>query len=233
VTVGQFRKFVEAEGYRTEGERDGNGGYGFNAAGDKFEQKPEYTWRNAGFPQTDDHPVVNVSWNDAVAFGEWLSRKEGTRYRLPTEAEWEYACRAGSTTRWYHGNDEDGLAQVGNVADATAKAKFPNVGTIGATDGYVFTAPVGRFQANGFGLYDMHGNVWEWCADWYDEKYYERSPSEDPAGPATGSFRVFRGGSWIDDAWGCRAAGRFGREPSIRYYYLGFRLARTVSSLPR
>ncbi len=112
--------------------------------------------------------MVNVSWNDAVAFCKWLSKKEGNTYRLPTEAEWEYACRAGTTTRYYSGDDPETLAKVGNVADATAKAKFPDWKyTIKASDGYVFTSPVGSFQPNAFGLYDMHGNAWQWCADWY------------------------------------------------------------------
>ena len=104
--------------------------------------------------------MVNVTWNDSVAFAHWLSRKEGKSYRLPTEAEWEYACRAGTTTRFSSGDNEEGLAAVGNVRDGTAKEKYPNwARTIAARDGYVFTAPVGRFQSNAFGLYDMHGNV--------------------------------------------------------------------------
>ena len=126
----------EAGGLRLEPDKKE---FGFNE---------KYSWRNAGFEQTDEHPVVNVSWNDAVAFCKWLSRKEGKTYRLPTEAEWEYACRAGTTTRYYSGDDPETLAKVGNVADATAKAKFPDWKyTIKASDGYVFTAPVGSVQA--------------------------------------------------------------------------------------
>ena len=95
-------------------------------------------------------------------------QKEGKTYRLPTEAEWEYACRAGTTTRYYSGDDPETLAKVGNVADAAFKAKFPDWRyTIKASDGYVFTAPVGKFKPNAFGLYDMHGNAWQWCSDWY------------------------------------------------------------------
>ena len=171
VTVGQFGKFVSDTGYKTDAERnkDFEGAWGFNAATGEFEQSKGYSWRQVGFPQGDDHPVVNVSHNDAVAFCAWLSRKEGQPYRLPTEAEWEYACRAGTTTRYYHGDDPEGLSEVGNVADGTAKSKFSDWDwTIAGRDGYVFTAPVGKYKANGFGLYDMHGNVWEWCADWYE-----------------------------------------------------------------
>lgn len=129
VTVGEFRKFVEDSGYKTDAEKDGIDSWAFNTKTGKLEpegRKPEYTWRNPGWEQTDDHPVVNVTWNDAVAFCEWLSRKEGATYRLPTEAEWEYACRAGTTTRFWSGDDPETLAAAGNVRDATAKAKFPD-----------------------------------------------------------------------------------------------------------
>ena len=150
----------------------------------EFDFNEKYSWRNTGFEQTDEHPVVNVSWNDAVAFCKWLSKKEGKTYRLPTEAEWEYACRAGTTTRYYSGDDPETLAKVGNVADAALKAKFPDWKyTIKASDGYVFTAPVGKFKPNAFGLYDMHGNAWQWCADWYGEEYYcaSRPQTTQPA----------------------------------------------------
>jgi formylglycine-generating enzyme required for sulfatase activity len=117
ITVGQFRFFVEDMGYKTEAEEDGQGGYGWNQPAENFEgPNPEYSWRSTGFSQTDEHPVVNVTWNDAMTFCEWLSRKEGLTYRLPTEAEWEYACRAGTTTRYYNGNDAETLSRVGNVA---------------------------------------------------------------------------------------------------------------------
>ena len=125
VTRGQFRRFVDDSGYQTEAEKDGNGGLGWNEAANKFEQAPRYTWREPGFEQTDEHPVVNVSWNDAVAFAEWLGKKEGKTYRLPTEAEWEYACRAGTTTRYFCGDDAEALAEVGNVAGAADREKFP------------------------------------------------------------------------------------------------------------
>ncbi len=108
---------------------------------------------------------MTVNWDDAVAFCEWLSKKEGKTYRLPTEAEWEYACRAGTATRYYSGDDPETLATVANVADATFKVNFADEAYYGlrASDGYTYTAPVGRFKPNAFGLYDMHGNVWQWC----------------------------------------------------------------------
>ncbi len=160
VTRGQFRQFVAETHYKTDAEKGERPlVLGWNPEKKEFDNN-DYSWRNTGFQQTDEHPVVNVSWNDAGAFCQWLSKKEGKTYRLPTEAEWEYACRAGTTTRYYSGDDPETLAKVGNVADAAAKAQFPDwTWTIKANDGYVFTAPVGKFKPNAFGLYDMHGNA--------------------------------------------------------------------------
>ncbi len=148
VTRGQFRQFVNDSGYKTDAEKGKEpGAFGRNPESKKFQFNEKYSWRNAGFQQTDDHPVVCVSWNDAVAFCKWLSKKEGKTYRLPTEAEWEYACRGGSKTRYYSGDDPETLATVGNVADAAAKTEFPDWrSTIKANDGYVFTAAGGPVQ---------------------------------------------------------------------------------------
>ncbi len=228
VTLGEFRKFVEATGYKTEAEVDGQGGFGYT--GDEkspFAQKPGFTWRDCGLEQSDVSPVINVSWNDAVAFCDWLSRMEGGTYRLPTEAEWEYACRGGTNTRYNCGDDPEGLARVGNVADAALAAGEPLPGAIASSDGYAIASPVGSFKPNAFGLYDMHGNVWEWCADWYDVNYYGNSPPDDPQGPSTGSARVARGGGWVDCAANCRSASHGGISPSLRLYFQGFRVARS------
>jgi formylglycine-generating enzyme required for sulfatase activity len=216
-------RFVRDTSYRTDAEKDGEGGWGWT--GEDFAHQANFNWQETGFAQNDEHPVVNVSWNDAVAFCDWLSAQEGKSYRLPTEAHWEYACRAGTTTRYYDGNDADGLARIGNVADATAKAEFAWwTTTISARDGYEFTAPAGQFQANRFGLYDMTGNVWEWCADWYDSEYYDNSPTDDPEGPASGSYRVFRGGGWNCGAVLCRSSLRYNYEPTNRSDNIGFRV---------
>jgi formylglycine-generating enzyme required for sulfatase activity len=209
----------------TDAQRDGKGGMGFDAATGEFKQDPHFNWQSPGFVQSDDQPVVNVSWNDAVAFCQWLSRKEKIAYRLPTEAEWEYACRAGSTTLYSYGDDPEGLVAAGNVSDATAREKFSAWSGISGRDGHVFTAPVGSFQPNAFGLFDMHGNVWEWCRDWFNEGYYSKSLEKDPTGPPTGSVRVFRGGSWYDAASLCRSAFRYWDVPTYRDYFLGFRVA--------
>jgi len=173
VTLGQFGRFVHDARYQSEAEtREQKGAWRFFPEQGRSRFDADASWRNTGFTQDDDHPVVCVTCRDAVAFCEWLSRKEGTTYRLPTEAEWEYGCRAGTTTRYCCGDDPEMLAQVANVSDAGAKQRFPAWRSIASNDAHVFTAPVGRYRPNGFGLYDMHGNVWEWCADWYVADYH-------------------------------------------------------------
>jgi formylglycine-generating enzyme required for sulfatase activity len=167
-------------------------------------------------------PVEKVSWEDAVEFCRKLSalpaeRSAGREYRLPTEAEWEYACRAGTTTPFHFGS-------VLNGREANCDGNYP-YGTSEKGPHLKRTTTVGSYSANGFGLYDMHGNLWEWCSDWYDEKYYANSPVDDPQGPALGSRRVGRGGCWIYDAGVCRSADRYWHSPDYRYGNLGFRLA--------
>jgi formylglycine-generating enzyme required for sulfatase activity len=231
VTVEQFRQFVEATGYATDAEKGTGfqGAFGWNRDTMEFKMNEKYSWRRTGFAQSDAHPVVNVSWNDAMEFCKWLSSKEGKTHRLPTEAEWEYACRAGTTTRYLHGNDSEGSEKVGNVADAAFEAQFPELkGVIKASDGYAYTSPAGSFSPNPFGLCDMHGNVWEWCADWYDAEYYAKSPTNNPGGPATGEERVYRGGGWFNCTRGCRSATRSGSQPENRNLTLGFRVAVTA-----
>lgn len=237
VTVGQFRRFVQASGYQPESEADGTGGYGYNpeydpeksVRGDAFEGRlPKYSWRNPGFPQGDDHPVVNVTWNDALAMTKWLSQTEGKRYRLPTEAEWEYAARAGTGTRYHSGDDPQSLLKVANIFDGDAKKnwqKWASYALVG-DDGFAFTSPVGSFAPNAFGLFDMHGNAWEWTADWHDDHYYANSPVNDPTGPTTGSVRVRRGGSWHTWSFYARSAYRNWNSPETRYTLVGMRLLR-------
>ena len=244
VTVGQFRRFVEASGHVSESIADGTGGYGYNPAydpaaskrGDLFEGRdPTYSWRNPGFAQDDTHPVLNVTWNDAVAMSRWLSRKEGRRYRLPSEAEWEYACRAGSASRYYSGNAPESLLQIANTFDADAAAYWPALRAQAqpGSDGHAFTAPVGSYRANAFGLYDMLGNAWEWTADWHDDAYYAASPAVDPPGPADGSVRVRRGGSWHTWALYSRCSYRNWNSPQTRYTLVGLRLLLEADSADR
>ena len=228
VTVGQFRQFVKDTGYKTEAEKDEQGGFGYNTVNKDFELHKKCNWQNVGWNQTDDHPVVNVTWNDAVAFSDWLSKKEGKEYQLPTEAQWEYACRAGTKTRFYSGDEVEPLKGVANIADASLKQKVSVAfRTETWDDGYPFTAPVGKFKPNIFGLFDMHGNVWQWCADWHGE--YPQDAVTDPQGPETGEHRVLRGGSFLYNAVLVRSACRSWNLPSLRTNYIGFRVARTFT----
>ncbi len=225
VTVGQFRQFAEATRYLTEAESRKKDARGFIPETSQLDYGPEYNWKNPGFAQDDDHPAVNLSWNDAAAFCRWLSTKEGSDYRLPTEAEWEYACRAGSSGRFSSGDAAETLRNVANLCGASCPlASAPGQPTVPWDDGYPFTAPVGRFRANAFGLCDMHGNAWEWCQDWYDEHYYERSPAEDPPGPESGQRKLSRGGSWYYATECARAANRFVQPPQTCNHFNGFRV---------
>lgn len=237
ITVDQFTKFVKESGYIPESIDDKTGGYGFNPAYDRtrpesadaFEgRNPKYSWMNPGFPQQPNSPVTNVTWNDAVAMAKWLSRKEGVPYRLPTEAEWEYACKAGRDTRYPNGNSPEGLIQIANTFDQDALPywmRWHDMALKGS-DGFAFTAPVGKFPPNQFGLHDMLGNVWEWVSDWYDEATYAKSERKNPMGPETGTEHVRRGGSWHTWSLYARCGFRNWNTPSSRYPLLGFRLLR-------
>ena len=228
VTVGQFRSFVQKTGYKTEAERDGKGGEGYDPSQHDVVGDPKYTWKSTGFDQTDRHPVVNVSWNDAMEYCYWLSQETGDNYGLPTEAQWEYACRAGTQSRYHFGDDPSALVQSANSWDASTKQHFPHKNNqLGENDGAVFSAVVGRMSANSFGLHDLHGNVVEWCSDKYDQNYYQLSPTKDPAGPDRGSSRVLRGGSWNNIAVNCRSASRYVSIPSFRSNHIGFRVVLT------
>lgn len=229
VTIGQFKAFVKATGYETEAEKDGVGGMGYDANAREWGgPQPQFTWKNVGSPQTDNHPVVNVSWNDAKAFCRWLSDKEGKKYRLPTEAEWEYACRAGTKTRFWTGDSVESLQGKENVGDVSLRKKWDAATWVAAwNDGYPFTAPVGSFKPNPWGLYDMHGNAAEWIEDWFSAEYYQGSPATDPKGPPTGEHRVIRGGNWYTEPRTARTAIRYDLgTPSDRNDGWGIRVVR-------
>ncbi|MCU0780785.1 MAG: SUMF1/EgtB/PvdO family nonheme iron enzyme [Akkermansiaceae bacterium] len=228
VRVGDFRAFVDATGYRTEAERDGTGGWGYDRSlGRCTGRDPRFDWRDPGFGQSPRHPVLNVTWNDAVAFCDWLSQREGRRYRLPTEAEWEYACRAGTNTRYSFGDDPVAAVKVARLLDPAGRNVRLHVQDVPIADGepLPFTVPVGSYGANAFGLYDMHGNVWEWVADWYGVDTYATDRGVDPAGPATGLRRVRRGGGWNSYPLWARASFRNWNRPDSRCVNLGFRVA--------
>jgi formylglycine-generating enzyme required for sulfatase activity len=227
VTVGEFRRFVAASAYETEAEGKPSEGLA-TLVDDKWDWSKGKSWRDPGFPQDDRHPVVGVSWNDALAYARWLAKETGKTYRLPSEAEWEYAARAGTTTSHYWGDEPNQACRYANVADRTAKAKFPGWTIHDCDDGYVYTAPVGSFQPNAFGLYDMIGNVWEWTQDCWNESY-QGAPTDGSAwGMGDCGRRVVRGGSWGDEPQNCRCANRGWVEPGGRVSNLGFRLARTL-----
>lgn len=235
VTRASFRAFVDATDYRTEAERDANGGFGIDFETATVRQSSGIVWREPGFPgfrQGDDHPVLLISWNDAEAFCRWLQEKEGRVYRLPTEAEWEYAARGGTRTAYSTGSAAEDLRGVANVADASLRTAVPAAEWAEAwDDGYPFTAPVGSLKPNPFGLFDMHGNVWEWCLDWHADGYYRASPEEDPPGPETGRFRAIRGGGWFNPARQSRSAQRIYFDPTFRYCLLsGFRVLLEVEA---
>ncbi len=159
-------------------------------------------------------PVDSVTWEQAQAFCRRLSDRAGRAVRLPTEAEWEYACRAGTTTPFAFG---DTLTKLDANHDWTG-------GVALSAELVEETMPVGSFAANAWGLHDMHGNVREWCSDWYGGDYYRASPAVDPAGPAAGAFHVLRGGAWEDHARRCRSAYRHGYKPGDRDECIGLRV---------
>jgi formylglycine-generating enzyme required for sulfatase activity len=229
VTIGQFKKFAAATGYQTEAEK----GEAPKAAPPKVEAgqpplKPIQTYLNPGYAVTDDSPAAFVTWNDAVAYCEWLTRQESgrreppdgiggltapARYRLPTEAEWEYASRAGTTTQYSFGDDYNELPKYGwHKTNAGGKSH-----------------PVGTLLSNPFGLFDMHGNLQEWCGDFFDEKWYEKTSPKDPIGPSVGSSRVLRGGRWNANAYESRSAYRNPNAPSSAILNQGFRCVMELS----
>jgi formylglycine-generating enzyme required for sulfatase activity len=228
ITVGQFRQFVLQTKYQSTAEKNDKGCKVWNAETKQVEQLTERSWRNPGFAQNDHHPVVCISWEDAQAYVKWLSQRTGALYRLPTEAEWEYVARAGTTSaRFYQDNKQ---CEYANGAGREAVSIVtPDWGVAKCSDSHVYTAPVASFAENQFGLFDMLGNVWEWTEDcWHDN--YQGVPADGSAWKEVNdgdcSRRVVRSLSWDSIPRGLRSANRFGNSVDVANDIVGIRIAR-------
>ncbi len=223
ITVGQFRQFAEASGYKTEAEQGLNAGEPYKGRQPQSTWRRPMAWRQPPFKQREDEPVIHLCWNDCVAFCKWLSAKEGVEYRLPTEAEWEYACRAGTTTPWHFGD-------LGDVEREGAKYAIWSEG------GQKFSVPqpVAQRKPNAFGLYDMHGNMWEYVADWWHHFSYKEAPLNDPTGPDVqdekgDQRRIIRGSSFDWDSWGGDPAYRMRiTQRSNQHPHMSFRVVLAI-----
>ncbi len=213
VTVAQFKSFVEIAGYQTEAERIGKS-YIYTGS---WKNMKGINWRHDARgnlrPTSEyDHPVIHVSWNDALAYCKWLSEQTKKSFRLLSEAEWEFAARGGTqnkNTKYSGSNNIDEIAWY--ITSSADKGTFP----------------VGTKKPNQLGIHDLSGNVYEWCGDWYDSEYYLNSPTDNPKGVPSGISRVVRGGSWHDAAEKNRLASRFNGSPAYCGYNIGFRVARS------
>ena len=227
VTRDEFSAFVNDSGYDA-----GSKCYVWTGAESK--DTSDRSWKNPGFAQTGTHPAACLNWNDASAYAAWLSKKTGQGYRLLSESEWEYAARGqtspGNYPRYFFGDSESDFCRYGNGADATTKQKVPGVNwtVLPCDDKYAYTSPVGSFSANGFGLFDMHGNVWQWTQDCWNKKYDGSPANGSPWTTGDCSLRVLRGGSWGYKPTGLRAAFRGRDNPASRNGRVGSRLARTL-----
>lgn len=224
VTRGQFAAFVAATG------RDSGAACGTLARDGSTTMTTGRSWRDPGFPQTDDHPVVCVTWDDANAYAQWLSRTTGKTYRLPSEAEWEYAARAGTTSARHWGDGRDGACRHGNLADLALAERYgfernPQQVFL-CSDGQVNTAPVGTFQPNAWGLHDTLGNVWEWMADCWAGSLQGAPLDGSPRKTGDCRQRVVRGGSWLTVPSNLRAAYRNADSVDNRDDNSGFRVLR-------
>lgn len=229
ITRGQFAEFVDAT------RRDMAGGcslwtHSLNPEiRHRAARSERHSWRDPGFSQADDHPVTCVSWDDARAYVQWLSARTGQPYRLLTEAEWEYAARAGSAAAFSFGGNSNALCRFGNGADLALQRVRAEWSTVNCDDGHVNTAPVGSFTPNAFGLYDMHGNVWEWVQDCFRWTYDTGRTDGRAVEPRVcRPLRVMRGGSWGNEPALLRSAARGDFWAEFRSNVSGIRIARTL-----
>ena len=217
VTVAMYRQFMQ------QGSKTIAPGCGFFSDG--WQYSSDLNWAAPGFLQTPQHPVTCVNWLDANAFADWFSKRSGLDVFLPTEAQWEAAARAGTTSPYFHGDNAQRLCQYGNGADQQALTQYPSFSVLACDDGYTHTAPVGHFKANALGLYDMTGNVWEWVADCYSENYQSASHTGAAHQKKHCPRQVFRGGGYGDVANFLRISLRNRAAAAVRKDDIGFRLA--------
>ncbi|MBX3488190.1 formylglycine-generating enzyme family protein [Parvibaculum sp.] len=220
VTVAEFTVFADATGHEPPG-----GCYTLTDDGWRVDETA--SWRNPGFPQDPSHPVVCVSWHDATAYAAWMTERTGKPYRLPSEAEWEYAARGGTTGMNFWGDDDSLTCDYASVNDITAKNKVAKVAEP-CDDGFMYTSPVGSFRPNPFGLYDVVGNAWVWLADCWLGDYRLGPRDGSPNAAENCGIRVLRGGSWTDTPGPVRIGARESRVPGERLSIAGFRLVRDL-----
>jgi formylglycine-generating enzyme required for sulfatase activity len=219
ITVMQFEKFVHQAKYQTQAEKDG---FSWTYDG-KWKKRGGIHWKNPGFKQTQHHPVIHVTYNDALAMAQWLS-SSNKRFSLPTEAQWEYACRAQSNSSRFFGDNIGRTCQYANVADQSIKQKYHAWTVHPCNDTFIYTAPVRTFSPNPFGLYDMLGNVWEWCINAYDHRAYLHPINKYTVHNNQTQVSI-RGGSWYTRPQYLRCANRdFVASCTRRSSDLGFRL---------
>lgn len=234
VTVAEFAAFIADSGYRTDAERNqavpgfgaAKGCLGLSGQAGEFDWDAGRGWQSPGYEQSDHHPVTCVSWNDAQAYAQWLSQRTGSRFRLPTEIEFEYVQRAGSVSGWAWGDDAAGGCAVANGADQSLRESVPGwwLPKLPCIDGHAFPASVGSYPANAFGVHDAVGNVWEWTDDCFNARY---EGTEDGASRAVDcSRRNHRGGAWNSAPMDLRSGYRTASAASFRASTGGFRLAR-------
>lgn len=225
VTRGEYAAFT-----RDSGRAVGGDCWALNSAG-SFEKQAPVTWQSPGFSQSERDPVACVSWEDAKAYVAWLSQKTGQRYRLPSESEWEYAARGGSTSKFWWGDSDSDICAYANARDQTVKQKYTGWTDVSScNDGHLYTAPVGSYRPNGFGLFDMAGNVWEWTEDCYAATY-NLQPRDGAAYISDACpLRVFRGGAWDNIAGGLPSAYRRRISTTGRFGGGGFRVARSLQT---
>lgn len=231
VTIKQFQAFVSATDYVTEAERSPAQGCWGIREDVTIGWLPSQHWNNNRLNQTENHPVVCVSWNDANNYVQWLSVETGFNYRLPSEAEWEYAARAGSEGKYYFGDDEQDVCEYINHADyQMIKSWNADTGVSACDDGFLYTSPVGTYPANNFGLYDVYGNVWEWVADCYQPHLQELRPELPASSESSCDKHTLRGASWAARPEGITTSYRISGEPHGRTVDHGFRVVRELDS---